>query len=80
MFCLENDKIVEDAATGSANGCLLAYLLKYQSPGIKAQVEQGFQMQRKSYLHLDGKIEGQQYIIRVGGCVQYISQGSWSLS
>ena len=28
MLCIENDNCIEDAATGSANGCFLAYLLK----------------------------------------------------
>ena len=36
--------VVEDPATGSANGCLAAYLVKYRDFGsneINVQVEQG---------------------------------------
>lgn len=49
MFCIENGNIVEDAATGSANACLLAYLLKNESNTISVTTEQEFQMNRKSY-------------------------------
>ena len=57
MYCIENENIVEDAATGSANGCLLAYLLKNESTKILATTEQGFQMNRKSYINLDGSLK-----------------------
>lgn len=80
MFILENDKIVEDAATGSANGCFLAYLLKYQSNKISANIEQGFQMNRKSYLILNGKEEDGQYEIGVGGYSKEVAGGEWNIS
>ena len=80
MFSLENNKIVEDAATGSANGCLLAYLLKYTSQEIQAKVEQGFQMNRKSYIYLDGKLTGDHYKLRVGGRSELVSSGKWYIS
>ena len=77
MLLIENNKLSEDAATGSANGCLLAYLLKYEDKKITATVEQGFQMGRKSYLYLDGKLSNEHYEINVGGHNQFISDGIW---
>ena len=77
MILLENGRVSEDAATGSANGCLLAYLLKYQSPQIKATVEQGFQLNRKSYLYLNGSLENEFYTLNVGGRVKLVSVGEW---
>ncbi|MTE27756.1 PhzF family phenazine biosynthesis protein [Winogradskyella ouciana] len=79
MFCLEGGKLVEDAATGSANGCFLAYLLKYESPNISAIVEQGFQMNRKSLLYLNGTKADSEYQIKVGGHVVDIGSGKWSI-
>lgn len=77
MFVLEGDAIWEDAATGSANGCFLAYLLKHENSVASAIVEQGFEMGRKSILYLDGKREENNYILNVGGNVVPISQGTW---
>ncbi len=77
MKLLENGRLSEDAATGSANGCLLAYLLKHDKPTIKATVEQGFQMGRKSFLYLDGTAQNDQYTLKVGGHTQLVSEGVW---
>ena len=77
MLLLENNKLSEDAATGSANGCFLAYLLTYENEKIKATVEQGFQMGRKSYLYLDGELTNGIYQINVGGRTKLISEGIW---
>ena len=77
MMLIENNKLSEDAATGSANGCLLAYLLHYENKKIKATVEQGFQMGRKSYLYLEGNLTGEIYQINVGGRNKLISEGTW---
>ncbi len=79
MFCVENGGLIEDAATGSANGCFLAYLLKHQSSRVSAVVEQGFQMGRKSYLYLEGQLESDRYHIHIGGQVVDVSQGRWSI-
>ena len=79
MFCVENEKLVEDAATGSANGCLLTYLLKYQDSPVEAIVEQGFEMGRKSYILLNGNKSNESYQLKVGGQVQSISQGKWMI-
>lgn len=78
MFCLENEKLIEDSATGSANGCFLAYLLKYVNKDIHVKTEQGFQMNRKSYLVLDGKEQDGRYDIKVGGSVKMVAKGNWN--
>src|SRR5579872_2950051 len=47
--------VPEDPATGSANGCLAAYLSHYKylgSPAIDIQVDQGYEMGRPSTLYL----------------------------
>ena len=79
MFCLEQGDIMEDAATGSANGCLLAYLLKHQSETIQATVEQGFKMGRKSHIYLDGNLEKNNYEIFVSGQVTEVGVGQWNI-
>jgi trans-2,3-dihydro-3-hydroxyanthranilate isomerase len=77
MMLLENGRLSEDAATGSANGCFLAYLLKHEVENIKTIVEQGFQMGRKSYLYLDGQHDSRGFQIQVGGHTKLISEGVW---
>lgn len=77
MLLTENNKLAEDAATGSANGCLLAYLLTHQHDKIKATVEQGFQLGRKSYIYLDGSLDNGHYQLNVGGRNKLISAGIW---
>ena len=62
--------VVEDPATGSANACLAAYLAKYQYFGsntIHVRVEQGFEINRPSRLHLKATIDNGHYDIHVGG-------------
>jgi len=77
MLVLEDEAIWEDAATGSANGCFLAYLLKHVDSRQSAIMEQGFEMGRKSILHLDGKLNNDEYILKVGGQVVPVSEGMW---
>lgn len=79
MRLLENNILSEDAATGSANGCFLAYLMKHQSQNIIATVEQGFQMGRKSFLYLNGSVSENKYAINVGGKTQFVSEGFWNV-
>jgi trans-2,3-dihydro-3-hydroxyanthranilate isomerase len=79
MFVLEGNSIWEDAATGSANGCLLAYLLKFDRPSQSVSVEQGYEMGRKSILYLDGERTENEYILKIGGQVVPISSGTWSI-
>ena len=71
--------IPEDPATGSANGCLAAYLVKYRYLGnekIDIRVEQGYGIGRPSLLYLksgnrEGNIE-----VQVGGKVEMIAKGN----
>lgn len=77
MLMIENEKLGEDAATGSANGCFLAYLLKYVDKKIAATVEQGFQMGRKSRLYLNGAMVENTFQLNVGGRAKLVSEGTW---
>ena len=79
MQLLENGKLSEDAATGSANGCFLAYLLQHVQPIVQTTVEQGFQIQRKSYLYLDGSVENDGFKLGVGGRTQMVADGFWQV-
>jgi trans-2,3-dihydro-3-hydroxyanthranilate isomerase len=79
MMVLEDGKIWEDAATGSANGCFLAYLLKHDKASQSVIVEQGYEMGRKSILYLDGTLKEEKYILKVGGQVVPVSEGMWSV-
>ena len=79
MFVLEGDAIWEDAATGSANGCFLAYLLKHDKTSQSAIVEQGYEMGRKSILYLDGILKENEYTLKVGGQVVPVSEGTWTV-
>ncbi len=71
--------IPEDPATGSGNGCLAGYLVKYSyfnSTEINIACEQGYEIQRPSRLYLKaGKIENK-ININVGGKVQIIAGGN----
>lgn len=79
MFSLEDEQLLEDAATGSANSCLLAYLLKHKATPITTIVEQGFEMGRESYIHLTGERQGDNYQLFVGGQVVAMGQGNFNL-
>lgn len=75
--------ISEDPATGSANGCLCAYLLKYGSEDtakstarIQMIAEQGYEIARPSLLRLSGRREGDHYDIYVGGQVEWVARAS----
>jgi trans-2,3-dihydro-3-hydroxyanthranilate isomerase len=70
--------IPEDPATGSANGCLAGYLLKYNyfnGEEIDVKVEQGFEIGRESILHLKSFYENDKIKIKVGGKVFKIAEG-----
>ncbi|GBE41752.1 MAG TPA: PhzF family phenazine biosynthesis protein [Nitrospirae bacterium] len=72
--------IPEDPATGSANGCLAAYLSKnkyFGDENVNVRVEQGYEIGRPSLLYLraedtDGNIE-----VHVGGRVVMVAQGEF---
>jgi trans-2,3-dihydro-3-hydroxyanthranilate isomerase len=75
----EHHGIPEDAATGSGNGCLAAYLVKYRYFGktrLDIRVGQGYEISRPSLL--SGRAEeGQEGIIdvSVGGRVVMVAKG-----
>jgi trans-2,3-dihydro-3-hydroxyanthranilate isomerase len=74
--------IPEDAATGSANGCLAAYLVKYlyfKKSEISIRVEQGYEIERPSLLLLKASNENGKINVNVGGKVVKIAQGEWYL-
>lgn len=70
--------VVEDPATGSANGCLAGYLVKHRYWGkneIDIRVEQGYEIKRKSLLYLRAKQAGDAIDVRVGGHVFLVARG-----
>ena len=71
--------VVEDPATGSANGCLAAYLVEHRVLGadaIDVRVEQGHEMGRPSLLHLRARKSAGDFEVRVGGGVVPVARGS----
>lgn len=79
MFCYENGQIREDAATGSANSCLMAYLLK-NTDFKTGSVEQGYEMLRPSLIKIRGEIdESETYKLQVGGKVKFVAKGQWEV-
>jgi trans-2,3-dihydro-3-hydroxyanthranilate isomerase len=70
--------VPEDPATGSANGCLAAYLVKYKYFGgmqIDVRVEQGYELGRPSLLLLKAEDKGGVFEIDVGGKVFLVAKG-----
>ena len=77
---MEDPGFAEDPATGSANGNLAGYLLKYKYFGddhINYKVLQGVEMGRPSTLYVDASCTGKDYQIRVGGKCVIIAEGNW---
>lgn len=71
--------IGEDPATGSANGCLAAWLTHYDYFGTGAVdciVEQGIEMGRPSRLYLRAEREGEAVRVQVGGRVFAVARGT----
>lgn len=73
--------IAEDAATGSGNGCLAAYLLQHRclgpAPKLRACSGQGDDMGRPSTLYLEAEINDSSMTVCVGGQVVDVAQGQW---
>jgi trans-2,3-dihydro-3-hydroxyanthranilate isomerase len=70
--------IPEDPATGSANGCLAAYLARYRYSGsgeVEAVVEQGYEIGRPSLLRIAAKEGKGGPEIEVGGRVIDVAEG-----
>lgn len=74
--------IPEDPATGSAAGCLAAYLAEHEflGPGdVDVVAEQGLEIGRPSRLYLRAKREGASLAARVGGRVVPVADGTLRL-
>jgi len=70
--------IPEDPATGSANGCLAGYLVKYRYFGknkINIKVEQGYEIGRPSLLLLKAEGKKEEITVYVGGKVKMVAKG-----
>jgi trans-2,3-dihydro-3-hydroxyanthranilate isomerase len=70
--------VPEDPATGSANSCLAAYLVKYRyfkSERIDIRVEQGYEIGRPSLLYLRAEDKDGQIDVSVGGKVVMVAKG-----
>jgi trans-2,3-dihydro-3-hydroxyanthranilate isomerase len=70
--------VPEDPATGSANACLGAYLLKHEWLGggpIEIRVEQGHEIGRPSLLRVRAEMRGESPSISVGGRVIMTARG-----
>jgi trans-2,3-dihydro-3-hydroxyanthranilate isomerase len=70
--------VPEDPATGSANGCLAAYLARHAYFGsgvVDARVEQGYEMGRPSLLYLGATDRGDDVRVEVGGRVVDVARG-----
>ena len=80
VFCDFYD-VPEDPATGSANGCLCAWLVKHKYLGadrVSIATEQGVEMHRPSLLHLEGSEAGGAITVRVGGKVVVAGHGEFA--
>ncbi len=72
--------VPEDPATGSANGCLCGYLVKYRYFGndkIDIRVEQGYEIGRPSLLFLKAEDKEDEIDVFVGGKVIMIAKGEF---
>jgi trans-2,3-dihydro-3-hydroxyanthranilate isomerase len=70
--------IPEDPATGSANGCLAAYLSRYEYFGddaVDVRVEQGCEIGRPSLLYLKAQKRQGEIQVSVGGKVVMVAKG-----
>ena len=70
--------VAEDAATGSANGCLAGYLVKHRYFGrdeIDVRVEQGYEINRPSLLLLRAQAGAEAIDVFVGGQVIPVAEG-----
>jgi trans-2,3-dihydro-3-hydroxyanthranilate isomerase len=78
---LTGKNVVEDPATGSASGCLGAYLVEHELVPVSRTVtlknEQGYEMGRPSKISIEVRTDRQKTIesVRVGGTVVHIMDG-----
>lgn len=81
VFCDYYD-VPEDPATGSANGCLCAWLVKHRYLGkseFAIHTEQGVEMKRPSLLYLQGTEKHDGILVRVGGGVVVAGRGEFEV-
>ena len=79
-FFADQYGIPEDPATGSANGCLAAYLVKHRFFGkkeINLQIEQGYEIGRFALLYLKAEERENEIDVYVGGKVKFIAKGEF---
>jgi trans-2,3-dihydro-3-hydroxyanthranilate isomerase len=72
--------VPEDPATGSANGCLAAYLTRHSyfgSGGIDVRAEQGYEIGRPSLLYLRTEPTAAGMCVFVGGRVMPVARGEF---
>lgn len=72
--------VPEDAATGSGNGCLAAYLVRHKlfgSPNLDVLAGQGYEMGRPSTLALRANENKNGIEVFVGGSVVEVAEGVW---
>ncbi len=72
--------VSEDPATGSAAGCLAAYLVKHRFFGqnkIDIRAEQGYEIGRPSLLFLRAEENEENINVYVGGQVQMVAKGDF---
>lgn len=72
--------VTEDPATGSANGCLAAYLVRHRFLGtshVSARVEQGYEIGRPSLLHLRSAESHGAIEVSVGGKTAMVATGEF---
>jgi trans-2,3-dihydro-3-hydroxyanthranilate isomerase len=77
-FFAEYYGVHEDPATGSANGCLAGYLVKYKyfsKNRINIQVEQGYEIGRPSLIYIKAEDKKKWIDVNVGGKVIMIAKG-----
>jgi trans-2,3-dihydro-3-hydroxyanthranilate isomerase len=84
LLYVETDGLLhEDSATGSANGCLLSYLLKHRFLGkssLSLRVEQGYSIPRPSLLlHQGEQLSDSDFLIKIGGNVRSVAKGFWEI-
>lgn len=77
---MDDTGFLEDPATGSANGCLAAYLLRhnyFHSQRISYEVSQGREIGRPSLLYVQAVLKQDMYTIQVGGKAVIVAHGEW---
>lgn len=70
--------VPEDPATGSANGCLGAYLVEHGylgSSDVDVRVEQGYEVERPSLVRVRARREKESIDVEVGGKVSKVAEG-----